>query len=873
MIKKSIIFKVFFAIATVQVLAMIVMSIIVYNSQSEIVNNLLKNREEFTLSKIKMANSYAQKKELEILNIMVNSVSSSLADAMYNMESDSAEMTIEKLLQRDNIKAIYTYDLSADSVFVVGYKLAQQIQYTDTIPESIKKLPFLKITLITDRQKIGYLKIYYDNSEIIHRLNLVEERDLSELEKEMLHANNKVKEELFYEVLSFFFGALFIIILIIILLKEFVNKPLIKFQIGLNSFFAYLENPKNKITKIDIDTEDEFGQMSKSVNESIQVSVKMHSEIANLMQTMDKNVITSETDSEGIITYVSQAFCEISGYTKGELIGSHHNILKHKDMDAETFESLWIDLKSGKSWAGEMKNMRRDGSFYWLQTIISPKCIKHRTDSCGYTAISYNITSKKMVEELTENLELKIQERTMDLVEAKKEVDAINKHTRDSIEYASLIQSALMPISGSLAPYFKDYFVTWTPKDTVGGDIWLFSELRHQDESLLMFIDCTGHGVPGAFVTMIVKAVEREVVSIINHNATMDVSPAWIMGYFNKTIKKLLRQETKDSLSNAGFDGGIIYYNRRKQILKFAGAETPLFYIDENGAFKTIKGDRYSVGYKKCDMNYEYKETVIDVKEGMKFYCTTDGYLDQNGGAKGFPFGKKRFSKIIQEHNEESMAKFQKILEVDMMKYENEIVDNDRNDDMTVIGFEIGDKSDIVESDLEEIVKYEGVMTQNVISATMDNIEAKIKDIGMMGNISTITIEYCQNMMNYSKNEEIASREIVPAGTIEVQCIDNSYYKIIAKNIISIDDKEKIEPKLQEIQSLDKSGIKKRYRELRKSGKNTHEKGGGIGLYEIAKVSTFIEYEFIAMNEDKYYFIMRSIVKPKVKVESVVFEE
>ena len=861
MIKKSIISKVFFSIATIQILAMIVMSTIVYNSQSKTVNNLLKNREEFTLSKIKMTNSYTKKKELEILNIIANSVSSSLADAMYNIEVNSAEMTIEKLLQRDNIKAIYTYDISADNVFVVGYKLTQQINYTDTIPNSIKKLPFLKINLITDRQKIGYLKIYYDNSEIIHHLNLVQERDLSELKREILEAQNKVKEELFYEVLSFFFGALFIIIVIIVLLKEFVNKPLIKFQIGLNSFFAYLENPHNKITKIDIDTEDEFGQMSKSVNKSIQVSVKMHSEIANLMRTMDKNVITSETDNNGIITYVSQAFCEISGYTKGELIGSHHSILRHKDMDAQIFENLWINLKSGKSWVGEMKNSRRDGTFYWLQTIISPKCIEHKTSSCGYTAISYNITSKKMVEELTENLEIKIQERTTDLVEAKKEVEIINKHTRDSIEYASLIQNALMPIPNAMSPYFKDHFVTWTPKDTVGGDIWLFSELRHKDETLLMFVDCTGHGVPGAFVTMIVKAVEREIVSIINHNETMDVSPAWIMGYFNKTIKKLLRQETKDSLSNAGFDGGIIYYNRRKQIIKFAGAETALFYIGKDGILNMVKGNRYSVGYKKCDMNYEYKETIIDVKEGIKFYCTTDGYLDQNGGKKGFPFGKKRFSKIIQEHHKEPMSKFQTILQLNIMEYENEIVNNDRNDDMTVIGFEIGEKSNIVENSVEDIVKYEGVMTQNVISATMDNIEAKINNIGMIGNISTITIEYCQNIMHYSKNEEIASRKIVPAGTIEVQYIDNNYYKILAKNIISIDDREKLEPKLKEIQSLDKAGIKKRYRELRKSGKNTHEKGGGIGIYEIAKVSSYIEYEFISINEDKDYFIMKSIVK------------
>ena len=159
-------------------------------------------------------------------------------------------------------------------------------------------------------------------------------------------------------------------------------------------------------------------------------------------------------------------------------------------------------------------------------------------------------------------------------------------------------------------------------------------------------------------------------------------------------------------------------------------------------------------------------------------------------------------------------------------------------------------------------------MTQNVIASAMDNIEAKITNMGTMGIISTITIECCQNMMNYSKNEEIGSRQIVPAGTIEVQHFvneDSQYYKVIATNVVSIADKNKIEPKLIEIQGLDKAGIKKRYRELRRSGQNTHEKGGGIGIYEIAKVSDNIEYKFTAINDDKYNFEIVSVVNKKKK--------
>ena len=273
-----------------------------------------------------------------------------------------------------------------------------------------------------------------------------------------------------------------------------------------------------------------------------------------------------------------------------------------------------------------------------------------------------------------------------DLEMTKKAIEEMHKHTRDSIHFASLIQKALVPLDGALDPYFKDNFVIWQPKDIVGGDIYLFETLRNEDECLLMCIDCTGHGVPGAFVTMIVKAIEKEIVSKLRKHPEFDISPAKIMEYFNKTMKKLLRQETSDSLSNAGFDGGIIYYNKQNQILKFAGAETPLFYV-EDGKVNIIKGNRYSVGYKKCDIGYEYKETILEVKEGMKFYITTDGYLDQNGGNKGFPFGKKRFKKIIEENYIKPMKEQREIFLKEWQEYKGK---NEQNDDITVVGLEIG---------------------------------------------------------------------------------------------------------------------------------------------------------------------------------------
>jgi PAS domain S-box-containing protein len=558
---------------------------------------------------------------------------------------------------------------------------------------------------------------------------------------------------------------------------------------------------------------------------------------------VDKNAIVSKSDPDGKITYVNDKLCAISEYTQEELVGKQHNILRDPLVPKELFEDMWQTIKDKKkSWVGELSNISKNGNRYWISEVIQP-IVGINGDIIEYIAIRNDISDQKKTEFTIREL---------------------HKHTKDSIEYASLIQGALIPKDGVMDSIFKDNFVTWIPKDTVGGDIWLFEKLRHEDECLLLFIDCTGHGVPGAFVTMIVKSIEREIVAKLRKRDDLDISPAIIMEYFNKTMKMLLRQEDVNSLSNVGFDGGIIYYNRRTQILKFAGAETPLFYIDENGEYKTIKGNRYSVGYKKCDANYKYKETILNVKEGMKFYCTTDGFLDQNGGEKDFPFGKKRFGNIIRENYLKDMKTQQAIFLETMSEYEAIMKDNfDRNDDMTIIGFEIKEASLSSSRVIKEITKYEGLITQAVLANCLDSIEVQVSDMNTLSKLSVIVIEYCQNIINYGKNEELDNYEINSIGEIDVRYINDKNYELISINTVSLEDKQKIKPKLQEIQSLDKQALKKRYRELRKSGQNTHEKGGGIGMYEIAKISDSVEYEFTPINKDKYTFMMKVIVLDK----------
>jgi serine phosphatase RsbU (regulator of sigma subunit) len=164
-----------------------------------------------------------------------------------------------------------------------------------------------------------------------------------------------------------------------------------------------------------------------------------------------------------------------------------------------------------------------------------------------------------------------------------------------------------------------------------------------------------------------------------------EVSTSKILMFFNKSMKKLLKQEAVDSISNAGFDGGIFYYNRKESYIKYSGAETPLFYI-QNGELKVLKSNRHSVGYKKSDPNYIFDEYKVDIDTETLIYISSDGYLDQNGGAKSFPYGKRKFKEFIYSNSNLSFAKQEELLLSNIKDYMGE---DEKNDDITLVGLKL----------------------------------------------------------------------------------------------------------------------------------------------------------------------------------------
>jgi len=268
-------------------------------------------------------------------------------------------------------------------------------------------------------------------------------------------------------------------------------------------------------------------------------------------------------------------------------------------------------------------------------------------------------------------------------IQAEEKLYNSHKNTSDSIASAAIIQNTILSDESALKNYFSEYLIIWEPKDIVSGDIYLIEEIT-PEELLIFVIDCVGHGVSGAFITMSVKAIEQQILTDIKNTQDL-ISPAAILNKFNQHINQLSQKGSDNTSNDISFDGGVLYYNKSRQEVKYSGSSNTLIYTQDK-LTNIIKGDKHSIGCHDPAEHFQYKEHYLNVNAGMSFYLFTDGYTDQVGGKKGFSFGRKNFVKLIEAMNELPMREQKKTFVETMKNYQGL---SERRDDITLIGLKV----------------------------------------------------------------------------------------------------------------------------------------------------------------------------------------
>lgn len=297
-----------------------------------------------------------------------------------------------------------------------------------------------------------------------------------------------------------------------------------------------------------------------------------------------------------------------------------------------------------------------------------------RGDEIGHLTRAFN-TMAAEVQRNTQGLEGLVAERTRALTDA-------HRKLTDSLECARVIQASTLPAAQAMAEALPEHFVIFRPRDRVGGD---FYALLRDDRGLLLAVgDCTGHGVPGAFMSMSSAALLNQVAA-----GTGLSDPARILQELNRATKSLLAQEGParrgDGMDN-GLDLGLLRLEPGRAI--FAGARIPLWILPPGASeVQVLDGDPQSLGYRRSRADFPFRNQDVPLEPGTACYLFTDGILDQNGGPRGFGFGRRRLQEALLRHAGLPLRDQGEALAQDLAAYQG---GRPQRDDITLLGFRPG---------------------------------------------------------------------------------------------------------------------------------------------------------------------------------------
>lgn len=283
--------------------------------------------------------------------------------------------------------------------------------------------------------------------------------------------------------------------------------------------------------------------------------------------------------------------------------------------------------------------------------------------------VFYTQWRTKKIKEENKILENKVAERTRELAEK-------NRDITSSIEYAKRIQEAILPSKDYIFSKLEKAFILYKPKDIVSGDFYWFGEKNGW--RIFAVVDCTGHGVPGAFMSMIGHNLMHQ---IIQEKGITD--PGDILNSLHKGVQESLRQGNNEINTNDGMDVSIIALSNDKKIATWAGANRPLIIISNDGEFEKIDGNKYPIGGSQFDIKREFTTKTLVLNKPSMAYLSSDGYADQFGGDNGKKFMVRRYHDLLMEIHLKDMDTQRELLNT---AFETWRSGHEQIDDVLVVG-------------------------------------------------------------------------------------------------------------------------------------------------------------------------------------------
>lgn len=302
-------------------------------------------------------------------------------------------------------------------------------------------------------------------------------------------------------------------------------------------------------------------------------------------------------------------------------------------------------------------------------------------DSLGHALL-------RMRDDLAENerfLEEKVRQRTAEVVAQKEEIDKQKEQIEeyflqvtDSIKYAQKIQEAILPPEHYVRKLLPNSFIFYRPKDIVSGDFYWLGEA--QGKAFFAAVDCTGHGVPGAFMSIVgYNQLKQAIITTGGSN------PAEILDHLNQGVSETLHQKDENSTSKDGMDIAICSLDHKTLELEYAGAFNPLYLLRDGEIIQT-KGDKFPIGSFLDGETPNFTNNKIQLQEGDQLYIFSDGYADQFGGPRGKKFMYKKFRDLLIANGDKDLSVQKDLLKETLFDW---MKDEEQVDDILVIGVRV----------------------------------------------------------------------------------------------------------------------------------------------------------------------------------------
>ena len=373
------------------------------------------------------------------------------------------------------------------------------------------------------------------------------------------------------------------------------------------------------------------------------------------MQALSENSpdLITRINKEGRVFYINPIIETYTGKSKDEYLQKHLSDIDLNQEIIESWRSILDDVRNkNKKISQDVEFPSIMGKRNMLINAIPEYNDQHNIESV--LLVSHDITERKIIE-------MDIQNK--------------NKKITESINYAKRIQEAILPDTGYIRQYLEESFIIYRPRDVVSGDFPWF--LEKNGDIYLAAVDCTGHGVPGALISLIGYFLLNNIVKVEGVS-----SPSEILDLLDAEVTRTLKQNESNSSTQDGMDIALCKINKESKQLEYAGAHRPLYFTSNNELYE-IKGNKFPIGGAQYKNRVKFTNTTINYTEGDYFFLFSDGFPDQFGGPKNKKFSPRRIREIIKNNANLGLSQVQRVMDEEFDKWK---ANNKQTDDVLMIG-------------------------------------------------------------------------------------------------------------------------------------------------------------------------------------------